>query len=410
MLVPIRETFGGNGLDGFLRGGLFVPEAVSTLGFGKAPRWPAADFAGSDYNPSVCASTANWGVSSMNRSDGLGRSCRIGRWVASLLFASGLGIAAVQAQPAASQPAAAVAAPVPAAVTIARPTSAEVEAARRAFERFRKTADSATLALLEKYPGLLEVRPPQPNTAVIPNLAPQFQAKHRANLEVARQGDSEVLFIGDSITDFWRNADGPFAGKPVFDKYFGHWKVANFGIAGDTTQGVLYRLQNGEGRGFSPKAVMLMIGTNNTQRNSGAEIAEGIGAVVLELQRDFPAAKILLLGVFPRGRANDPVRATIAEINRSIAKLHDGERVHYLDIGRAFLDADGNIPADVMSDALHPSAKGYEIWAKSVIEPLSKLMGKASERTVAPAAAAAANYSGINRFRANQAIALKLKR
>ena len=144
----------------------------------------------------------------------------------------------------------------------------------------------------------------------------------------------------------------------MLDKYFGQWKVANFGIAGDTTQGVLYRLQNGEGKGFSPRAIMLMIGTNNTARNTAAEIAEGIGAIVLELQKDFPQAKILLLGVFPRGRPNDPVRATIAEINRTIAKLHDGERVHYLDIGAKFLDADGNIPADVMSDGLHPGAEG----------------------------------------------------
>jgi beta-glucosidase len=163
----------------------------------------------------------------------------------------------------------------------------------------------------------------------------------------------------------------------VFDRYFGHWKVANFGIAGDTTQGVLYRLQNGEGSGFSPKAVMLMIGTNNTARNTAAEIAEGVGAVVLELQRRFRDAKILLLGVFPRSRANDPVRATIAEINRTIAKLHDGDRIHYLDIGAEFLDASGNIPADVMSDGLHPSTKGYEIWAKAVIEPLSGLAGTA---------------------------------
>jgi len=56
-------------------------------------------------------------------------------------------------------------------------------------------------------------------------------------------------------------------------------------------------------------------------------------------------------------------------------KLHDGERVHYLDIGAEFLDASGTIPADVMSDLLHPTTKGYEIWAQAVDEPLSRLMG-----------------------------------
>jgi beta-glucosidase len=281
--------------------------------------------------------------------------------------------AIVQAQPAQPETA-----PVPAAVAIARPTSQEIETAQRAFAAFTASVDAPTRAILAKYPDLLAVRPPQVNTAVIPSLAPPFQAKHQANLEVARRGDAELLLMGDSITDFWRNADGAFAGKPVLDRYFGEWKIANFGIAGDTTQGVLYRLQNGEGEGFEPRAVMLMIGTNNTLRNSAAEIAEGVGAVVLALQRSFPEAKVLLLGVFPRGRANDPVRATIASINSTIAKLHDGNRVHYLDIGAQFLDADGNIPADVMSDALHPSTKGYEIWAKAVEQPLRELMGRSS--------------------------------
>ena len=260
---------------------------------------------------------------------------------------------------------------VPPAVVMARPSAAEVDAAQKALARLVETTD-----VLKKYPDLIAFRPPQPNTAIVPSLAAGFVAKHQANLEVAKQGDANVLFMGDSITDFWRNPEGAYAGKPVLDKYFGQWKVANFGIAGDTTQGVLYRLKAGEGKGFSPKAVMLMIGTNNTGRNSAAEIAEGIGAVVLELQRDFPNAKILLLGVFPRGRAADPVRATIADINNRIAKLHDGSRVHYLDIGKGFLDADGNIPTDVMSDGLHPTTKGYEIWAKAVIEPLSALVGR----------------------------------
>jgi lysophospholipase L1-like esterase len=301
-----------------------------------------------------------------------------GRVIRNFLLAALLvGSAGVHAQ--ALRAPAAQAAPVPAAVpavvAIPRPTAAEVELARGSLAKFLSSADAPTRSVLEKYPGLLEVRPPGPNSAILPSLAPQFQAKHQANLEVARQGDAEVLFMGDSITDFWRNTEGPFAGKPVLDQHFGHWKVANFGIAGDTTQGVLYRLQNGEGQGFNPRAVMLMIGTNNTARNTAAEIAEGIGAVVLELQRDFPQAKILLLGVFPRGRPNDPVRGTIAEINRTIAKLHDGDRVHYLDIGAQFLAADGSIPADVMSDLLHPGPKGYEIWAQAVKEPLTKLMG-----------------------------------
>jgi lysophospholipase L1-like esterase len=273
------------------------------------------------------------------------------------------------AQPGRSEPA-----PVPDAVAIPRPTAEEVQLAERALAEFLKTADPAVKAIDGKYPGLIAVRVPRPNSAIVPSLAPYFQAKHQNNLKVAKQEDIEVLFMGDSITDFWREEEGLFAGKPVLDKHFGHLKIANFGIAGDTTEGVLFRLQNGEGEGFSPKAIMLMIGTNNTGRNNAAEIAEGIGAVVLQMQKNFPEAKILLLAVFPRGGANDPVRDMIAEINSIISRLHDGERVHYLDIGEKFLDENGNIPKDVMSDALHPSTKGYEIWAEAVKEPLSKLL------------------------------------
>jgi lysophospholipase L1-like esterase len=296
------------------------------------------------------------------------------RCIALLTLAASAGSTLAQAPPAAAP------APVPAAVAIARPSEAEIAAVRKSFAEYTARADAGTKALLQKYPNLLEVRPPVPNTAVIPFLSPQFQAKHENNLAVAKQGDAELLFMGDSITDFWRNDSGPFAGKAVQEKYFSKWKVANFGIAGDTTQGVLYRLQHGEGAGIKPKAIMLMIGTNNTARNSAAEIAEGVGAVVLELQKDFPEAKILLLAVFPRGRANDPVRNTIAEINRTIAKLDDGRKVFYQDIGQGFLDAQGNIPADVMSDGLHPTTKGYEIWAQAVVAPVTALMEGRSPR------------------------------
>jgi lysophospholipase L1-like esterase len=277
---------------------------------------------------------------------------------------------------AASRPTTPGGAEVPDVVRIKRPTADELALAEQALKRFIETADPRTKAVLREFPALVEVHAPRPNSAIVPGLAPFFRQKHEANVEVAKEGTAELLFMGDSITDFWRNESGPFAGKQVLEKYFSKWRVANFGIAGDTTQGVLYRLQNGEGAGFSPRAVMLMIGTNNTGRNTADEIAEGIGAVTLKLRKSFPEASILLLAVFPRGAANDPVRTTIAEINQKIAKLHDGQKVHYLDIGAKFLDADGNIPREVMSDALHPSSKGYEIWAEAVMEPLGKLMGQ----------------------------------
>ncbi|NLA74656.1 MAG: hypothetical protein GX846_04175, partial [Deltaproteobacteria bacterium] len=210
-------------------------------------------------------------------------------------------------------------APVPEVVAIPRPADSEVKVAKDALEKYLQTADPSIKEINRKYPGLISVTVPRDNTATIPGLAPFFQMQHQANLEIARKGNIDLLFLGDSITDFWRSTNEPFAGKPVFDKYFGDLKVANFGIAGDTTQGVLFRLQNGEGKGFSPKLIMLMIGTNNTTQNTGPEIAEGIGAVVLELQKDFPGAKILLLAIFPRDRPGAQVRKTLDEVNTRIS-------------------------------------------------------------------------------------------
>jgi lysophospholipase L1-like esterase len=270
--------------------------------------------------------------------------------------------------------------PVPAAVAMARPSPAEVAQAEASLQKFVAQADPATREIVARFPDLIAVRPPRVNPAVVPFLAPNFRRQHAANVEVAKKGDIDLLFMGDSITDWWRQAgpanvvNPPHAGKAVFDKYYGTIKTANFGIAGDTTQGVLYRLRDGEGEGFSPKAIMLMIGTNNGGNCSSAEIAEGMGAVVMELRKDFPAAKILLLGIFPRANPGDALRKTVLDVNPIIAKLDDHKNVFYLDIGSKFLDAEGNLAPDIMADKLHPTEKGYEIWAEAVKEPLAELM------------------------------------
>jgi len=156
----------------------------------------------------------------------------------------------------------------------------------------------------------------------------------------------------------------------VQKKYFGDVKIANFAVAGDTTQGVLWGLQNGEGQGRKPKAVMLMIGTNNTGPNTGPEIAEGVGAVVYELRKDFPAAKILLLAIFPRGAGpTDANRVKNEEANKIIAKLDDGKNVFFRNINDKFLDAQGKL-IGFRPDNLHPTAEGYEIWANAVGDTL----------------------------------------
>ena len=270
-------------------------------------------------------------------------------------------------------------APVPPEVAIPRPTPADLAQVNQTVRKWIDSDDSANKPLLKKYQSLLMLQPPRLNVAATYTQTIQRQGpRHEAFVETARKGDIDLLLDGDSITDWWVQGDD---NKAMFDKYFGGMKTANFAIAGDTTQGVLWGLKNGEGQGFQPKAIMLMIGTNNTggTDNAGtmtaAEIAEGVGAVVLEMRNDFPQAKILLLGVFPRGVPGDLVRDKIAEINRIVQRLDDQRHVFYLDIGAKFLDDRGYFLADSFRpDNLHPLAKGYDIWGTAVKDKLAELM------------------------------------
>jgi lysophospholipase L1-like esterase len=201
---------------------------------------------------------------------------------------------------------------------------------------------------------------------------PRDDARHQSFLEVARKGDIDLLFVGDSITDWWRQAA---RGLPVWDEYFTPLKAANFGIAGDTTQGVLWRMQNGELDGFKAKLIVMMLGTNNINRNPNDDIAAGNRVIIEEFRKRQPQAKVLLLGIFPRAvPADDPRRASIKTINEILATFADNTNVFYMDIGDKFLASDGTLPADIMPDALHPNEKGYRIWAEAIIGKVKELM------------------------------------
>lgn len=201
---------------------------------------------------------------------------------------------------------------------------------------------------------------------------PRDDARHQCFVQTAKAGNIDLLFVGDSITDWWRQEQ---RGKPVWDKTWAPLKAANFGIAGDTTQGVLWRMQNGELEGFKAKTIVLMLGTNNLRRNELADIAAGDAAIVAEFRKRQPQAKVLILGVFPRGAAADnEFRPMIKELNGHLAKLADNKNVFYMDIGDKFLAPDGTLPADIMPDGLHPNLKGYEIWAAATADKVKELM------------------------------------
>lgn len=176
----------------------------------------------------------------------------------------------------------------------------------------------------------------------------RFAALHRNFVNIAHSGRVELLFVGDSITGGWRH---PRRGLPVWKAYFAPLKAANFGIAGDTTEGVLWRMRNGELDGLKARLIVLMVGVNNIGHQTNAEIADADRLIVEEIRRRQPQAKILLLGVLPRGAdPADPFRASVRQINERLALLADGRQVFYADIGDKFLEPDGTLPAEVMDE------------------------------------------------------------
>ncbi len=186
--------------------------------------------------------------------------------------------------------------------------------------------------------------------------------------------DFDVMFLGDSITSLLTvddDGNGNPGGKSVLAKYLPDVKYANFGVPGDSTQGVLGRLYSSIGQGHKPKAIMLLIGTNNNG-NTAEEIAEGVGADVWELRRDFPDAKILLMGIFPRGAtATDAGRIRVAKANQIIAKLDDQKHVFFMDLTSKMIGPDGKLIGFRPTDNLHPVVEGFDIWISNAA-PLPK--------------------------------------
>ena len=142
----------------------------------------------------------------------------------------------------------------------------------------------------------------------------------------------DLLLIGDSITHGWEGK-----GKKIWEQYYTKRNAVNLGIGGDRTQHVIWRLDNGNIKGISPKAAVVMIGTNNSGNNTPQEIADGLKVITEQLRVKLPKTKVLLLGIFPRGENSKDKRRQVNEKANAIFKdLADGEYVHYLDIGKNF--------------------------------------------------------------------------
>jgi beta-glucosidase len=201
-----------------------------------------------------------------------------------------------------------------------------------------------------------------------------WMPRHQAIVERVKQGNVDLLMIGDSITHGWENS-----GKQMWDKYYAPRNTVNMGFSGDSTQHVIWRLQNGEIENITPKLAVIMIGTNNSngQDNTAEQIADGIEAIVCQLRTKLPETKVLIIAIFPRGDSmNSPQMQKNNKASKLASKLADNKVIFYLDINKKLLNKKGVLTREIMPDLLHPNEKGYQIWAEAMEPTIAKLMGE----------------------------------
>lgn len=196
-----------------------------------------------------------------------------------------------------------------------------------------------------------------------------WQQKFASQNAIAEQGGVDLLFVGDSITEGWDQA--------IWQQHFSQYRPANFGIGGDHTGNVLWRLQNGNYGKLQPKTVVLLIGVNNLGflNATPEQVCSGVKAVLKSLRAMYPEAKILLNGIFPFEKSGlSPKRAVVVEINQGLALLADEKYIFFRNDGGLFMQKNGDISPELMPDFLHLSPTAYQLWAEAMRPDIQKLM------------------------------------
>jgi lysophospholipase L1-like esterase len=209
---------------------------------------------------------------------------------------------------------------------------------------------------------------------------------HMQLVQKAAKGGIDVYFEGDSITRRWGTSD--IAWKPMLDNWtanFFGWNAADFGWGADGTENILWRLKNGELDGVNPKVIVLLAGTNNVGAGeSNDEVTRGVEAIVKTCREKAPDATLILTAIFPR---NDYMTflPTIKAVNEKLYRLADGKHIRFLNVNAGLADADGKLLDGMSVDRLHPTVKGYQVWADGLKPMLQELLGPPAKTDHAPA-------------------------
>ena len=218
------------------------------------------------------------------------------------------------------------------------------------------------------------------------------QLAHAELLEKAKKGRIDIYFEGDSIIRRWGATDYPELLANWKQNFFG-WNAADFGWGADTTQNILWRLNNGELDNVNPKVIVLLAGTNNVGNSvppegddaKAEEITKGLQEILRVMQEKAPDATIILTAIFPRND-NIAVMSTVDKLNANLAKIADGKKVRFLNINDKLAGPDARLFDGVMNarDKLHPTLKGYQIWADALKPLLTELLGPPAAEDHAP--------------------------
>lgn len=213
-----------------------------------------------------------------------------------------------------------------------------------------------------------------------------WHERHEAKLEELRQKHPSLIYLGDSIIqNLERTGPEPWGNfAPVWQRFYGDRNAVNLGFIGDTTANLLWRIDNGEVAGITPKVAVVLIGANNLGRVHWGtdDTLAGIDAVLRALHQRLPSTHVLLLGILPSERSAWATETTVAVNHALAAKYPRGGYVTFVDAGHVFL-RNGTLNRDLFYDPklippnapLHPTAQGHALLAEAIEPTLAGLMG-----------------------------------
>jgi len=223
----------------------------------------------------------------------------------------------------------------------------------------------------------------------VPRQDTNSQIAHQQLVEKAKQGGIDIYFVGDSITRRWGASDPQYRENLAnWNTNFFGWNAADFGWGADRIENILWRLENGELDGVNPKIIVVLAGINNVGTFPGDDakvenITRGLQAIVNVCRQKAPDATLILTGLFPRND-NLAVIPTINKINENLARLADGKKIRYLNVNDRLADKDGRFFEGMSKDRLHPTVKGYQVWADGLKPIFTELLGPPAKTDHAP--------------------------